>query len=109
MPKSRTFDETFDVPPDLWPLVQRRIDEEQYDSISDYLVGLVILDRFGCYKHEMPRDLMREPHEIVYKVIEQLVRDFDDPNVERSPRWFQTRISELVAQEKAKARVSGEQ
>lgn len=99
---------TVNVPHDLWPLIERRIDEEKYHSISDYFIGLAIFDAFCRRKHKLTGELLREPQKVIDKVIEQLVRDFDDPAVKRPGGWFEARIDELVAQEKTKAQAAGE-
>jgi Arc/MetJ-type ribon-helix-helix transcriptional regulator len=93
----KPFRVTTNIPGELQELVDRRVREERYPSISAYLVGLVLFDLYARKPHLLTGSLMREPQWLRDKVIAELVRDFDDPET-KPGGWFEHRLEELIAQ-----------
>lgn len=90
---------TVNVPGEISELIERRMKEEKYPSISAFFVGLALYDLYARKPHLLTGSLMREPQYIRDAVIAELVRDFD--NAEKKPgSWFEHRIEELIAQRK---------
>jgi Arc/MetJ-type ribon-helix-helix transcriptional regulator len=91
---------TVNVPGEISELIERRMKEEKYPSISAFFVGLALYDLYARKPHLLTGALMREPQYIRDEVIAELVRDFD--NAEKKPgSWFEHRIEELIAQRKS--------
>jgi len=97
----KPFRVTTNIPGELQELVDRRVREERYPSISAYLVGLVLFDLYARKPHLLTGSLMREPQWLRDQVIAELVRDFDDPE-SKPGGWFEHRIEELIAQQREK-------
>ena len=97
----KPFRVTANLPGEIEELFKRRVRDEKYPSESAYLVGLVLFDLHCRRPHLLTGVLMREPQWIRDKVIEELVRDFDDPAT-RPGGWLEHRIEELVQQQKNK-------
>ncbi len=85
---------TANLPAEVEPLVERRIKEEKYHSVSAYIVGLILFDLYARRPHLLTSSLMSEPQWVRDQVIAELVRDFDDP--EKARGWFEIRIEELM-------------
>jgi len=94
----KPFRVTTNIPGELKELVDQRVREERYPSISAYLVGLVLFDLYARKPHLLTGSLMREPQWLRDKVIAELVRDFDDPGT-KPGGWFEHRIEELIAEQ----------
>jgi hypothetical protein len=101
----KPFRVTTNIPGELQELVDRRVKEERYPSISAYLVGLVLFDLYARRPHLLTGTLMREPQWLRDQVIAELVRDFDDPE-SKPGGWFEHRVEELI--EQGKERRKGE-
>jgi hypothetical protein len=100
----KTFRLTGHLPGEIQELVSRRIKDLRYPTDSAYVNGLVLFDLFCKRDHRLTAPLMREPQWVRDKVIEQLVQDFDKPDIDlkRPGGWFEERIQELVEEEKRK-------
>lgn len=95
----KPFRVTTNLPGEIQELVERRVREERYPSVSAYLVGLVLFDLYARRPHLLTGTLMREPVWLRDQVIAELVRDFDDPDT-KPGGWFEHRIEELIQQQK---------
>lgn len=89
---------TAHIPGELKSLMDVRVREENYPSVSAYLAGLVVFDLHCRGPHVLFGPLMSEPIEIRDAVIAELVRDFDKPDLERGCEWLERRIADLVRQ-----------
>jgi hypothetical protein len=90
---------TANIPGELQPLIDRRMRDEKYPSLSAYIVGLILFDLYARRKHLMTAELMRQPQWVRDQIIQELVENFDKPDT-RPGSWFEHRIEELVAQNK---------
>jgi Arc/MetJ-type ribon-helix-helix transcriptional regulator len=96
----KPFRVTANLPGEIQELVDRRVKEEKYPSVSAYVVGLVLFDLHVRRRHLLTGELMREPQWLRDQVIAELVRDFD--KLEGKPgSWFEHRIEELLQQRRA--------
>lgn len=86
------------VPGELKEAIEARVKAERYPSISAYVVGLIIFDLYCRRPHLMTGPLMRQPQWVRDEVIEQLLKDFNDPDAKRGGGWFEHRIQELIEQ-----------
>lgn len=97
----KPFRVTANLPGEIQELVDRRVKEERYPSVSAYLVGLVLFDLYARRPHLLTGSLMREPQWLRDQIIAELVRDFD--SAEAKPGgWFEHRIEELLQQQRTK-------
>jgi hypothetical protein len=86
-------------PAELDRLIKKRIEEEHYRSLSDYIIGLIIYDIYCRREHKITSRLMAEPSWVRDKAIEQIIEDFEDERKEGKKRpggWLDRRIHELV-------------
>jgi hypothetical protein len=95
----KTFRVAANLPGEIEPLVQQRIKEERYPSLSAYIVGLVLFDIYAHRPHWLTASLMREPQWMRDEVIAELVRDF---GTGKSPGWFEKRVPEIIEEMKAR-------
>ena len=93
----KPFRVTANLPGEIQDLIERRVREEKYPSLSAYLIGLVLFDLYARKPHLLTGTLMREPQWLRDQVIAELVRDFDDAGA-KPGGWFEHRIEELIEQ-----------
>src|SRR4051812_48824299 len=74
----KEFRVSVNVPEELKPLVKQRVKEEGYPSDSAYFVGLLLFDLISRYQHKLTSQMMNEPAEILDKIVDEIVRDFDN-------------------------------
>lgn len=101
----KTIRITINIPGEAEELLEKRVKEERYPSLSAYFNGLFLFDLYARRPHLLTASLMREPQWVRDQVVSELVRDFDKE--ETHPKgWFEIRIEELIAERKAKGEES---
>jgi hypothetical protein len=90
---------TATVPAELTPLMKRRMEDEHYPSMSNYLLGLILFDIYCRRKHKLTAPLFSEPPWVREKVVSQIIEDFK--NGVRTGRaaeegWFEKRLKQLI-------------
>lgn len=90
---------TVQVPGELVDLMNKRVAEEHYASVSAYFVGLLLFDLSSRCRHWLTSQVMSEPPEILDKVVEEIIRDFPK-QPRRGGGWFRGRVKEIIDQQK---------
>lgn len=97
MPPLKPLRFTIRLPAEIVPLIDKRVKEELYHSMTAYFVGLAIWDCYFRNAHKLTGALMKEPHWIIDEVIAELVADFDKiPEDKRHGGWIEKRILALL-------------
>jgi hypothetical protein len=100
----KTVRVTANIPGELQPLIERRMRDERYPSLSAYIVGLILFDLYARRQHLMTAELMRQPQWVRDQIVAELVENFDKLDT-RPGSWFEHRIQELA--EKAAGKKEG--
>lgn len=89
------------IPSEFWPLLQQRMKEEHISSASSFMLSLLTFDLATRCPHTITSQVVNEPEEMFYKVVEEIVREFPNARKKKSG-WLQARLKELLEEEKEK-------
>lgn len=85
------------VPGIINGLIDKRIDQLGYDSVSGYLLGLVLYDLWCKKNHALTQKIVMEPNQDMRDaVFADIAESFDKP--ERPSSYFEHRLRELAEQ-----------
>jgi hypothetical protein len=87
---------TVTVPGELVPLIHERMAEEHISSESKYCLSLILFDLMTRAPHKITAQVVNEPEDLFYKVVDEIVREFPEAR-KRMGDWLRHRIEEIVA------------
>ena len=90
---------TVTVPGEFAELIRERMQEEHIKSESRFFLSLLLFDLMTRCPHKITAQVVNEPDELFYKVVDEIVREFPQARSHVSG-WLKHRIEELVKEQK---------
>jgi hypothetical protein len=92
------------IPGELRAVIEKRILEQKYDGVAEYLLALIVFDLWAGRDHKLTGPLMREPSYIREAVLLEIIADLakGDTGEKKPGGWFDKRLAELVEEARRK-------
>lgn len=95
--KLKSARRTVTVPGIINDLIDKRMEQLGYDSVSGYLLGLVLYDLWCKKNHALTQKIVMEPNQDMKDaVFAEIAENFGKP--ERPSSYFEHRLRELAGQ-----------
>lgn len=95
MEEYKPHPQTIRIPHCMVPKIKARWMDQEYNSVSDYFIGLALYDLMCKCPHKVTAELMRKPQYVRDIIIREICEAFDSK--EPKPiRWIKNRLLELA-------------